>query len=89
MINWVQYYKRSIPSSFRNVYVKFLIKILNNKIDDPFNLSQINFNINNHNIKYKKSFYIPNYSLKYMYSFHINILFTQGNSVKDTIDFPM
>jgi hypothetical protein len=36
----------------RNVsYVKFLIKILNDKIDEPFLLSLINFNINAHNFR--------------------------------------
>ena len=58
-------------------------------IDDPFLLSQINFNINTHDLKNQKLFYIPNSSLKYMHSSPINMLLTQGNSVITSIDFLM
>lgn len=72
----------------RNVsYINFLTNILNNMIYDSFLLSQINFNVNTHNLRNQKLFYISNSSLKYMHSSPINMLSTQGNFVNTTIDF--
>ncbi|XP_025416797.1 uncharacterized protein LOC112688003 [Sipha flava] len=61
-------------------YNTFLTKLLNNEIDDPFLLSQLNFKVNSHYTRNNHSFYIPHSSEKFTSYDPINILMSSGNS---------
>ncbi|CAI6370700.1 unnamed protein product [Macrosiphum euphorbiae] len=61
-------------------YNTYLTKLLNNKIDDSFLLSKLNFKVKNHYTRNNHLFYIPRSSKKYTSYDSINILMSSGNS---------
>jgi hypothetical protein len=69
----------------KQFYTIFQFKLLNNAIYDFCLLNNV-LNTHNHNIRNKKLFYIKPYTHNYMLCTLINILLSNGNSIKN-LDF--
>lgn len=52
-----------------NTYRTFLLNFINNEIDMPFLLSQINFKINSQSLYNNDSIYIPDFLQRYMLNY--------------------
>lgn len=57
----------------------FLLKLLNNEIDDSCILSLLNFKVTNHNTHNNHLFYIQNFFQNYILNHPINIVMSHGN----------
>ena len=77
---------QSLEQRFMQIKLKFLFKLLNNMIDCPELLQNINFKINSINHRSVNLFYIKHSATNYMRNSPSNILMSTGNSIKN-IDF--
>ncbi|KAE9532748.1 hypothetical protein AGLY_009829 [Aphis glycines] len=77
---------QSLEQRFMQIKSKFLFKLLNNMIDCPELLQNINFKINSINHRFVNLFYIKHSTTNYMRNSPSNISMSTGNSTKN-IDF--
>jgi hypothetical protein len=76
----------TLEKRFMQLKLKFLYKILNNLVDCPELLQNINFKINSINCQIMSLFYIKHTRTNYMLNSPSNVLMSTGNSMKD-LDF--
>jgi hypothetical protein len=73
----------TIEQRFTQIKLKFLYKLLNNMIDCPEILQNINFKINPKNCRNSNVFYVEHCTTNYLQNSPAKILMSAGNSVKN------